>query len=115
MNRKMTTASKTDYSTKTHPSYSTDKLLNDTMKFFLENIATELSQEIDWRSRGYGKNIFTRVGIYTVAFLRDLLRIPLHYYRGIGQAQFRFRVAYISNTAIPTLNFFLTRYPLEEE
>ncbi|MFQ5887722.1 MAG: hypothetical protein ACE5HY_03400, partial [Candidatus Hydrothermarchaeales archaeon] len=31
------------------------------------------------------------------------------------QAQFRFRIFYISETAIPTPNFFLTRYPLEEE
>ncbi len=43
------------------------------------------------------------------------MRIPLHNQRGIGQAQFRFRVAYISNTAIPTLSFFLNKYPIEKE
>lgn len=110
-----TGASEIDYSTQIYPSQSMDELLDDTLKFFLKPIATELSQEIDLRARGYGKNLIRRIGIYTVAFLRDLTRIPLHYYKGIGQAQFRFRVAYISNTAIPTLNFFLTRYPLEEK
>ncbi len=89
-----------------------NELLDDTLKFFLKAIALELHKEIDWRAKGYGKSVIKRVAIYTAAFVRDLTRIPRHYHRGIGQAQFRFRIAYISDTALPTLNFFLTKYPL---
>ncbi len=90
-------------------------LLLETMEFFLKSIAEELKKEIDWRAKGYGKNPLLRAGIYTAALLRDLIRIPLHHKRGIGQAQFRFRVDYIINNAIPTLKFFQTKYPLEDE
>ncbi len=92
-----------------------DALSDKTLKFFLKNIATELSQEIDLRGKGYAKNFILGAWIYTVAFLRDLMRIPLHDPKGIGQARFRFRIGYISDTAIPTLNFFLETYSLEEE
>ncbi len=91
-----------------------ESLLEETMEFFLKSIAEELKKEIDWRAKGYGKNPLLRAGIYTAAFLRDLIRIPLHHKRGIGQAQFRFRVDYIINNALPTLRFFQTKYPLKD-
>ncbi len=91
-----------------------DELLDDTLKFFLKAIASELHKEIDWRAKGHGKSLIKRAVIYAAAFVRDLTRIPRHYHGGIGQAQFRFRVAYISDIALPTLSFFLTKYPLQQ-
>ncbi len=92
-----------------------DKLLADTLKMVLYSIAKELNVEIDSRAQGYGKSAFRRCVIYLVALIRDLVRIPLHHYKGIGQAQFRYRVFYISNTAIPTIHFFLERYSLDKD
>ncbi len=114
-NERLAGTSEIDYATLDYPSQSNDKLFDDTLKFFLELIVMELSQEIDLRAKGYGKNIITRVVNHIVDFLGDMIRIPLQHYRGVGQAQFRFRVFYISNTVLPALNFFLTRYPLEEK
>lgn len=88
------------------------ELLSDTVTFFLRPIAAELQKEIDWRARAFGRNVLTRVLVYLAALARDLIRIPLHHPRGIGQAQFRARVIYIQDTALPTLGFFASRYPL---
>lgn len=88
--------------------------LNDTLEFFLGLIARELTTEIDWRAKGYGRNVIMRILIYVAALVRDVIRIPLHRHRGIAQAQFRLRVSYIDETAIPTLEFFVSKYPLHE-
>ena len=77
----------------------------------MRRVASELNTEIDWRAKGYGKNIAQRSGIYVAALVRDIVRIPLHHRGGIGQARFRARVAYISESAIPTLHFFQTNFP----
>jgi hypothetical protein len=100
---------------KTRDASVPDELLADTFAFVMKSIALELSNEIDSRAEGYGKTVLRRAWIYLAALLRDFIRIPLHYYKGIGQAQFRYRVFYISNTALPTLHFFLERYPLKAE
>jgi hypothetical protein len=97
-----------------HSAVSTKKILNDSLEFFLGLIARELSCEIDWRAKGYGRNVFMRILIYAVALVRDVIRIPLHHRRGIAQAQFRFRVSYIEETAIPTLELFVSKYPLHD-
>jgi hypothetical protein len=89
-----------------------DQLLSETLRFFLQRLASELNTEIDWRARGYGKNIFQRSGIYVAALVRDIIRIPLHDQAGIGQARFRARVQYIADDAIPTLEFFQANYPI---
>ncbi len=93
---------------------STKQTQNDTVEFFLKLIARELTSEIDWRAKGYGRNVIIRILIYAVALVRDVIRIPLHHHRGIAQAQFRFRVSYIEETAIPTLEFFVSKYPLHD-
>lgn len=92
-----------------------DELLNRTMSFFLEEVASELNRDIDWRATGHGRGVFQRVGIYAAAMVRDLIRILFHHRGGIAQARFRARIAYISEFAIPTLRFFLTNYPLEKQ
>ncbi len=91
-----------------------DDLLDETRKFFLQRVASELNQEIDWRERGSGKNVAQRVGIYLAALVRDIVRIPLHHPKGIGQARFRNRIQYISENAIPTLKFFQSKYPCDK-
>ena len=78
-----------------------NNILDSTLKFHLGLVVRELKRDIDLRSRGHDKNVVVRAMIYTVAFIKDLTRIPLHHYRGIGQAQFRFRVSYITETAVP--------------
>ena len=92
-----------------------DELIDKTRTFFLGRVAAELRREIDWRAKGHGKSIPRRVAIYLAAFVRDVVRIPLHHREGIGQARFRARVTYITETAIPTLRFFRTEYPADEE
>ena len=96
------------------PAVSTKQTLNDTLEFFLGLIARELTSEIDWRAKGHGRNVIIRILIYAVALVRDVIRIPLHHHRGIAQAQFQFRVSYIDETAIPTLEFFVSKYPLPD-
>ena len=92
-----------------------DELLIRTMSFFLERVASELNRDIDWRSTGHGRGVLQRVGIYAAAMVRDLIRIPLHHRGGIAQARFRARIGYISEFALPTLRFFVTDYPLDEQ
>jgi hypothetical protein len=91
-----------------------DALLIKTMAHFLEGIAAELSRNIDWRAVGRGRGVLRRAWIYTVALLRDLVRIPLHHPEGIAQARFRARVKFITENAIPTLRFFVVEYPLDQ-
>ena len=94
---------------------STKQTLDDTLEFFLGLTARELTTKIDGRSEGHGRNVIMRTLISAAALVRDVIRIPLHHHRGIGQAQFRFRVSYIDETAIPTLAFFLSKYPLNDQ
>ena len=91
-----------------------DELLIRTMSFILERVASELNRDIDWRATGHGRGVLQRIGIYAAAMVRDLIRIPLHHRGGIAQARFRARIGYISESAIPTLRFFMTDYPLDE-
>ena len=91
-----------------------DELLERSLDFFLRGVAAELNKEIDWRAKGHGRNAIQKVGIYLAAMARDIVRIPLHYRGGIGQARFRSRVEYISEKAIPTLKFFRSNYPIDE-
>lgn len=91
-----------------------DEILVKTLKFFLGSIAAELNKDIDWRAKGYGKNVFIRAGIYFVAMVRDLIRIPTHHKEGIAQSRFRARIEYISKTVIPSLNFFKSNYPIDD-
>lgn len=90
-----------------------DKLLDKTLTFFLRQMALQLSVEIDWRAKGYGRNVLVRAAIYTAALARDLIRIPLHHPDGIGQSRFRARVEYIDDRAIPTLKFFGANFPID--
>ena len=90
-------------------------LLDETKQFFLRALVRELSKEIDWRARAFRRNVLVRFTIYLAALVRDLVRIPLHHPQGIGQARFRLRVVYIRETALPTLHFFLQKYPLEAD
>jgi len=92
-----------------------DELLVDTMRFFLDPVIDKLNQETDLRSRGYGKNPIYQVGVYLVAFARDLINIPLHSRQGIGQARYRARVAYIEQEVVPILRFFREKYPVRPE
>lgn len=92
-----------------------DALLVETMRFFLDPVVAKLNDEIDLRSRGYGKNPFHQAAIYLVAFARDLANIPLHSREGIGQARYRARAAYIEREVIPILRFFQENYPIRPE
>jgi hypothetical protein len=87
-----------------------DELLDKTRAFFLRRVVAELKRPIDWRAQGRGKGIVRRTGIYLAAFLRDIVRIPLHHPDGIGQARFRARVQYIADDAIPIIEFFQAEY-----
>ena len=91
-----------------------DELLDKTLKFFLRQVVLQLSEEIDWRAKGHGRNVFVRTAIYIAALVRDLIRIPTHHPAGIGMARFRARVEYIAESAIPTLAFFGANYPIDE-
>lgn len=86
-----------------------------TRRFFLGSVADTLREEIDWRARGGGQSAVTKLAVYLAAFARDLLRIPLHHKHGIGQARFRARVAYITGTALPTIQFFLDNHELDSD
>jgi len=90
-----------------------DPLLEDTMAFFLRSMVRILVDEVDLRARCGDRNPVFRGVIWASALARDLFRIPTHNPAGIGQARFRARVAWISETAIPTLRFFSSRYPLD--
>ena len=90
-----------------------DTLLDETLKFFLRIVISELQQEIDWRAKGQDKNVVQRAGIYLAAFARDLVRIPLHHRGGIGQARFRARIEFVSANALPVLRFFRSKYPID--
>jgi len=90
-----------------------DESLTKTMTFFLRGVALELRRDIDWRAKGYHRNLIQRVGIYLAALIRDIVRIPLHSKEGIGQAHFRVRIQYISDYAIPALEFFRVEYPID--
>jgi len=89
-------------------------LLDHTLRFVLSAIERELRLGIDWRAAGRGRNAVQRAAIYAAAMARDLVRIPIHHPEGIAQARFRARVRYIEGTALPTVTFFLDRYPLSQ-
>jgi len=93
---------------------SNKELLAETQRFFLGRVASELTREIDWRAKGYGKSVIPRAAIYVAAMVRDIVRIPLHHQDGIGQARFRPRIDYISESAIPILKFFQVNYPIDD-
>jgi hypothetical protein len=91
------------------------RLLDETLRFVLSGVERELRRELDWRAVPAGVGRIRRVAIYSAALLRDLVRIPLHHPEGIAQARFRVRIRYLERSAIPTIGFFVNRYPLSAE
>ncbi len=89
-----------------------ERLLDETLRFVLGGVERELRRDLDWRAVPAGFGRFRRAAIYSAAMLRDLVRIPLHHPDGIAQARFRVRIRYVERTAIPTIRFFVDRYPL---